>query len=170
MDAPLVSIIDGMPVVMEKMRAQHLSQVVSIETASYPDPWSLNAFMREIEESDTTVAAVAQSRGHVLGYIVAWIVMDELHIGNVAVEPQYRERGVARRMMSWLLDYAEKKRCIFSTLEVRESNQAARSLYASFGFSPVARRKSYYAYPTEDAIVMLKALREEHPDDAAGGG
>lgn len=145
-------------IVIEPMKREHLSQVLAIERASYPDPWSQNAFLKELSSSGISVPIVARREGTVLGYIVAWFVVDEAHIGNVAIANEYRRQGLGRRMMTWLLDHAVERGCTFSTLEVRLSNIPAQRLYESFGFEPVSLRKGYYTHPVEDAVVMLKVM------------
>jgi ribosomal-protein-alanine N-acetyltransferase len=145
-------------VIIERMQPKHLPEVLRIEQASYPDPWSQAAFMREIETTGITVAIVAQRAGVVLGYVVAWFIVDEAHIGNVTVAPEYRRQGTGRLMMEWLLRYAVERGCTFSTLEVRASNRGAQRLYESLGFRSAALRKAYYSHPPEDAIVMLRTL------------
>lgn len=145
-------------VIIEPMNREHLAQVLAIERSSYPDPWSQNAFLKEMDSSGISVTIVARRETVVLGYIVAWIVVDEVHIGNVAIALEFRRQGLGRRMMTWLLDRAIERGCTFSTLEVRLSNIAAQMLYATLGFQPVSRRKGYYTHPVEDAIVMLKVM------------
>lgn len=143
---------------IERMQQKHLDEVLRIEQVSYPDPWSRAGFIREIEPSRISFAIVAQRAGVVIGYVVAWLIMDEAHIGNVTVAPEKRGQGIGRTMMEWLLDQAMVRGCTFSTLEVRESNMAARRLYEQLGFRSVGRRQRYYLNPSEDAIVMLKTL------------
>lgn len=145
-------------VIIEPMNREHLQQVLAIERASYPDPWSQNAFLKEMSSSGISVPIVARREATVLGYIVAWLVVDEAHIGNVAIATEYRRQGLARRMMTCLLDHAVERGCTFSTLEVRLSNIPAQRLYESLGFQPVSRRKGYYTHPVEDAVVMLKVM------------
>ena len=143
---------------IERMQQKHLDEVLRIEQVSYPDPWSRAGFIREIEPSRISFAIVAQRAGVVIGYVVAWLIMDEAHIGNVTVAPEKRGQGIGRTMMEWLLVQAMVRGCTFSTLEVRESNMAARRLYEQLGFRSVGRRQRYYLNPSEDAIVMLKTL------------
>lgn len=111
--------------------------------------------------SGVSVAIVALVGESVTGYVVGWVVADQLHIANIAVSPGYQRRGIGNGMMTWLLEEAVRRGCTSSSLEVRESNQAARSMYSRYsrlGYHPVATRKAYYANPSEDAVVMLKKL------------
>ena len=145
------------PFVIRYMDRKHIPQVLEIEQASYPAPWSESAFKNEIE-SGTSVAIVALAGEFVAGYLVGWIVADQVHVANIAVEDVHRRMGVGTGMMAWLLDEAIRRGCTTSSLEVRESNQAARSMYSRLGYRPVALRKSFYSNPREDGVVMLKNL------------
>ncbi len=92
------------------------------------------------------------------GFLVGWVVADQVHIANIAVAVDHRRRGIGRDMMKWLLAEAVRRGCTSSTLEVRASNRAARSMYSKLGYHAVALRKSYYSNPSEHAVVMLKEL------------
>jgi ribosomal-protein-alanine N-acetyltransferase len=93
-----------------------------------------------------------------VGFIIGWFVMDELHILNLAVKPQLRRKGIGRALLSELLARARQKDCLWATLELRASNEAARALYQEFEFRQVAVRKGYYRQPKEDAVLMLMDL------------
>lgn len=143
--------------VIHEMTHEHLVEVLAIERACYPAPWSETAFSNEMA-SDVSVAIVAVAGKSVAGFLVGWIAADQLHVANIAVEVGHRRRGIGNGMMAWLLEEAVRRGCTTSTLEVRESNQAARGMYGQLGFRSVALRKSYYANPVEDAVVMVKSL------------
>ena len=145
------------PFVIRKMGSGHLPQILEIERASYPTPWSETAFANEIM-SASSVTVVAMEATTVVGFLVAWIVVDQLHVANIAAAVDHRRRGVGGAMMKWLLAEAARKGCTTSTLEVRESNRAARSMYSQLGYRSVSIRKTYYSNPPEDAVIMLKAL------------
>jgi len=145
-------------VVIGPMTPLHLPQVLEIERASYPDPWTQATFMRELNASKIAATIVAHQDDTVCGYIISWMILEEVHIGNVAVASEFRRQGIGRMMMEWLLEEGIQRGCTFSTLEVRRSNQAAQLMYQNLGFRAVACRKTYYSEPVEDAIVMLKSL------------
>src|SRR5262249_53844871 len=90
-----------------------------------------------------------------LGFLIFWLVHDELHILNVATHPSHRRRGVAWAVLEAALDRGRQNRCTLATLEVRRSNEAALSLYRAFGFRAVGIRPNYYVDEGEDAIVMV---------------
>ncbi|MDE2848338.1 MAG: ribosomal protein S18-alanine N-acetyltransferase [Gemmatimonadota bacterium] len=145
------------PFVIGKMDRSHVSQVLEIERACYPAPWSESAFHHEIT-SGTSVALVAKDAESVTGFLVGWIAADQVHVANIAVAAGYRRRCVGTGMMVRLLEEAVRRGCTSSSLEVRESNLAARSMYSRLGYHAVALRKSYYSSPAEDAVVMVKTL------------
>lgn len=143
------------PVLIRPMTEDDLPAVLKIENASYPNPWSLDSFRHEIHQSPVShffVAATAQ--GRILGYIGIWLIADEMHINNVAVAPEARRMGIARRLLDYVLDRTLFPGIVSATLEVRISNDAAVALYKSLGFVDVGMRRDYYTNPTEDAVLM----------------
>jgi ribosomal-protein-alanine N-acetyltransferase len=94
----------------------------------------------------------------VLGYVVAWFVVDEAEIANLAVSDQARRAGIGARLLDHAVGAAEQRQCRVVFLEVRESNAAARALYASRGFEVAGRRSKYYRKPVEDALVLRRGL------------
>jgi [ribosomal protein S18]-alanine N-acetyltransferase len=137
-----------------------LDQVVAIERLSFSDPWSREMFRSELQIGGGTYARVAEREGSVLGYLLAVLVVDEAHLGNLAVHPTERRSGIGQMLLDDLMETARKRGIHRVTLEVRESNQNARKFYYNNEFIDVAMRKNYYRSPVEDAIVMLRSLRE----------
>jgi ribosomal-protein-alanine N-acetyltransferase len=135
-----------------------LASVAAIERTAFSDPWSLRSF-REALDSGTVYFACARSdAGGVLGYVVAWFVADQGEIANIAVAPDHRGHGVGRALLDAALGEAAARGIAAVYLEVRDSNQRARELYASRGFEEVGRRRRYYRRPVEDAIVLRRTL------------
>ena len=97
---------------------------------------------------------MAEDGDKIAGYVVALDAADEGEILNLAVAPDGRRRGLGRELVRAILDALGKREVGQVYLEVRESNAAARALYAAFGFQDVGRRKQYYRRPVEDAIVL----------------
>ena len=128
-----------------------------------PAPWSRESFEDEITGSATARSWVVEEDGEIVAYLVSWLVTDELHIGNIAVKPELRGRGIGATLLRYSLDDAAGHGVALATLEVRMSNESAIALYRRFGFLDVAIRKGYYSDDGEDALVMLK-------DIAAGAG
>ena len=138
------------------MRRRDLkSGVMDVEGHAYPRPWSLGVFQSELDQtrSGTRHYLVAQRHGKIVGYAGVWFVAGEAHVTNVAVLPEARRRGVARKLMLAQADEVIRRECAAWTLEVRVSSTGAQELYRRFGFVPAGVRKKYYE-STEDAIVM----------------
>lgn len=143
---------------IEPMRREDVNQVLGIEREVFPVPWSRRAFLNEVEDAEISVARVARERGRVVGYAIAWKVVDELHIGNIAVAPPVQRRGVGRAILAHLLEAAQEQGLAYATLEVRISNAPAIALYERFGFRPIALRRGFYPDNGEDAMVMLREV------------
>lgn len=103
-------------------------------------------------------------RGELVGYVCFWVVFEELRLMNLAVAPHARRQGVARALVRHALSRAREQGADRALLEVRASNEAARRLYAGFGFRQVAVRAGYYTDPCEDAVLMERASLTEEDD------
>ncbi len=142
-----------------------LEAVLEIERASFTNPTSREMLCWEIEHSDVTRIWVARAPEEpVIGFCSCWLVFDELHIHTVAVRPAWRRRGIARALMEGVLRAAVGEGARRATLEVRQSNGAARGLYAGLGFVERGVRPRYYTRPIEDALILwLDELVPEGP-------
>lgn len=139
------------------MTSGHLDDVYIIETECFSHPWSKQSLEEELN-NETSLFLVAKEENEVIGYIGMSIVIDEGYIFNVAVRESYRNKGVATALINELVTYGKKNNFSFITLEVRESNLPAISLYSKFGFIKAGERKNYYSNPKENAILMTKYL------------
>ena len=137
------------------MTSGHLDDVYIIETECFSHPWSKQSLEEELN-NETSLFLVAKEENEVIGYIGMSIVIDEGYIFNVAVRESYRNKGVATSLINELVTYGKKNNFSFITLEVRESNLPAISLYSKFGFIKAGERKNYYSNPKENAILMTK--------------
>src|SRR5438128_2379055 len=145
------------------MRPEDLDEVLGIERASFSMPWSRGAFLYEMQQNRVARCWVMREDDRVVGYLCLWEVADEVHITNIAVRPECRRRGLARTLLGGILEEARQRRIKLVVLEVRPSNTEARTLYESFGFRVVGRRRGYYYDTGEDALVM-----EAEPQTATG--
>jgi ribosomal-protein-alanine N-acetyltransferase len=136
--------------------------VHAIEQASFTDPWSARDF-RECVASEV-VFLVATDAGEVAGYVIAQDAADEGEILNLAVAAGRQRRGVGRELVERALAALGDRGVERVFLEVRQSNAAARALYASLGFGEVGRRARYYRRPVEDAIVLKAAIPADGRD------
>ena len=151
-------------VIIRRMTMADVDGVAAVEAATFPHPWSRDAFVSEMKN----VAArylVAEQDGAIIGYAGAWIIIDESHITNIAVLDQYRGQGIGRRLTAGLMQYLSNLGAAYATLEVRKSNAVAQNLYVSLGFIKLGVRKRYYEDNGEDALIMVcDHMPEVDPD------
>ncbi len=150
-----------------EMNRSDVDRVLLIETESFPQPWK-RTFFEEALDSSITRAFVFEREGVVAAYIVLYAVADEAHVMNVAVDRRWRRQGLARVLMAFVIDRCNAAGVKDYFLEVRESNVPAISLYRSFGFKAVGRRKRYYSESNEDALVMQLAVGSAGAGPAVG--
>lgn len=134
---------------IEKFEEKHLDGVEKIEKTCFAHPWSREDLKNQIA-LDTSHFLVATVDGNVAGYMGLQIFGGEGYVTNVAVLPEYRKQGIAESLISEQM----KNKMSFITLEVRESNLPAISLYTKCGFKNVGIRPNFYSAPTENAIIM----------------
>ncbi len=142
------------------MEAGDIDEVLEIERESFPKPWTRPMFEGELKNpvsfSYTLKLRPREGVVEIGGYCVLWVVHGEGHILNIAVNPKYRGKGVATRLLSLMLALMKRNMVYEVFLEVRVSNEVARGLYRKFGFRESFVRKNYYG--DEDAIVMVLDL------------
>lgn len=138
----------------DDMTPADLDQVLDVERRSFPVPWSRGAFVQEVTANRFACYRVVRAGDVVVGYAGVWVIMDEAHVTNVAVHPDWRGRGLGRRLMLDLIARALNRGATRMTLEVRASNQVAQNLYAALGFRACGRRRGYYSDTNEDAVIM----------------
>lgn len=139
---------------IRKMKVSDLDEVMEIERASFPTPWSRNAFEIEITRNPNAFYIVAEFEGKVVGFAGMWITAGEGHITNIAVHPSFRRCGLGELMVLSLVQKCIAEGARGVTLEVRERNVAAQQLYRKCGFVQVGRRRRYYLDTGEDALVL----------------
>ncbi len=142
------------------MAEEDIDQVLVIEHKSFTLPWSRDAFINELTKNQFAVYLVLEDDGAVIGYCGAWIVVDEAHVTNIAVLPEYRGKKLGEALMKKMMEAAKELGAVTMTLEARVTNIAAQSLYRKLGFQNGAIRKNYYTDNQEDAIVMWVKLDE----------
>ncbi|MBI2160998.1 MAG: ribosomal protein S18-alanine N-acetyltransferase [Candidatus Rokubacteria bacterium] len=149
------------------MRPEDLDEILAIERASFSMPWSRGAFLYEMQQNRVARCWVMHEDGRVLGYLCLWEIADELHITNIAVQPTYRRQGIGRTLLRGVLEDARQRKLRLVVLEVRPSNTEARTLYETFGFRVIGRRRGYYYDTGEDALVMEADLQTAEPGTRA---
>ena len=139
------------------MNEVHVIQVAELEKRCFPDPWSERSIASELS-NQLALWLVAEDNGVVAGYIGSQTVPDESDMMNVAVHPDYRRRGIAEALVNTLCDALKERGSVSLTLEVRASNEPAKTLYEKLSFEQVGRRPNYYRNPKEDALILKKML------------
>ncbi len=144
-----------MDIKYERLKEEDLDAVLKIEQASFPVPWTRGMFEQELRISTSHFfVAKALPGKEIVGYAGYWQVVDELHLINIAVQPEYRRQGLGKHLLFYILYDGKRLGLKKATLEVRASNLAAQRLYEQLGFKNIALRKNYYADNLEDAVIM----------------
>ncbi|MBQ2747372.1 MAG: ribosomal protein S18-alanine N-acetyltransferase [Firmicutes bacterium] len=132
------------------------SEIAEMEKLCFTTPWSLESIQHEIAENKLALYVVGEVDGKVVGYVGIWLIVDEGHITNVAVHPDWRRKHIGEAIIKTLIDVTESHGVVAHTLEVRASNIPAQKLYEKFGFMSVGIRQGYYEDNGEDAIIMWR--------------
>ena len=165
-----------LPYVVEPMRLRDIKEVMEIEHDSFPSPWSARAYRYELLDNDLSHYFVVRqrqmerlglgllarigrtlrvgARSPVLGHAGFWLMAGEAHISTIAVQPDWRRRGVGELLLVAMLDRATELEADIATLEVRVSNGTAQNLYHKYGFRRVGLKRHYYRDRDEDALTM----------------
>jgi ribosomal-protein-alanine N-acetyltransferase len=139
-------------------RPEDLASVIRLENTSFSDPWSPFTLMGELEPDALRLPLVAEIDGELVGYLMAWRIVDQLHILNIATDPVRRRRGIATALLLAAAAAARDAGLVEITLEVRRSNSGARSFYHDHGFTQRGVRAGYYSDNNEDALIMSRDL------------
>ena len=139
------------------IREEDVRQIHEIEALCIAMPWSEESTLHDVKENPVARWLVLDDgSGRVMAYAGMWFVLDEAHVCNVAVHPDFRRMGYGRRILEALVDMAKANSMTLMTLEVRRSNLAAQALYHQCGFLDVGYRKRYYEDNKEDALIMYR--------------
>jgi len=136
-----------------------VAMIAELERSAFSDPWSPASFESVMDEPAAYIAVARGAESRIAGYVVAWFVADEGEIANLAVREPTRRQGIGASLLDAALSEGRRRGAQNMYLEVRESNEAARRLYASRGFDEIGRRKRYYRQPVEDAVVLRLGLK-----------
>ena len=133
----------------------HIIQVYDIESLSFNSPWSINALMDELVNSSARYVVAIKDK-KVVGFGGMWLILDEAHITNIAVHPDYRNLKIGSLILENLILAGEKEGTLAMTLEVRVSNVNAQKLYSKYNFIAAGRRKAFYQDNKEDCLIMWR--------------
>lgn len=149
---------------IEPMNKDHISQIMEIEKVSFPTPWHKRIFELEIGKP-RSFHSVFKLEDKVVGYLISWMLYDEIHILNVAIHPEHRRGGIGRKLIEYTIAHFRPKGAMTVILEVRTSNIAAQNLYEKMGFEVLRTRKKYYSDTGEDALVMMLDISGDYDND-----
>ena len=137
----------------------HLDRVAGLEKLCFSLPWSKEMFADELRSNIAHYLVAIDDKENIVGYVGMWKILDEGHITNVAVSPNYRRQGIGEKLICELINNAKRLDLVMLTLEVRKSNIAAQNLYSKYAFKEVGIRKRYYSDTNEDALIMTLELK-----------
>ena len=145
-----------MNVQLRRLEDGDLDAVDEIERASYPTPWSRAMFAAELQKPSSLAIGACLESGELVAYAIVSRYVDAWHVMNIAVTPEFRRRGIARRLLERLFEITSSDPRRGYTLEVRVSNTDAIRLYERLGFEPRGIRRGYYTDNREDALIMWR--------------
>jgi [ribosomal protein S18]-alanine N-acetyltransferase len=149
------------------MGLKDLPEVLELERICFSDPWAPEAFREEVRRGSQGLNRVLRVDGRLCAYSISWVVADEVHLANLAVDPLCRRQGLAAALLDDLLAEGRRRRASVVWLEVRAGNQAAIRLYEKYGFRRMYVRKNYYTRQREDALVMVRPVPPEEEQSRA---
>lgn len=147
--------------IKELKKEKYIDIIYKLETKIFTDPWTKKMIKGEFNSKLAVVLGVINSKTkELVGYSFLFNIYDEIHINNIAVKKNYRGKGLGKKLLDYIINYGKENYFSRITLEVRDSNKSALKLYYQNGFMIVSRRKGYYSNPKEDALVLMKNLKE----------
>ncbi len=144
-----------MEIKIQRMQKSDVDNVINIEEKAYGEHhWSKESFLNELSNDLARYYAAFDLDGNLVGYAGCWQILEEVHITNIAVSPDFRRQKIGERLLRQIIDDCYKNKAKYITLEVRVSNNAAIKLYEKYGFKSLGTRKGYYQNNNEDALIM----------------
>ena len=144
-------------IIVRELKVEDSAAVAEMEQQIFSDSWSEKSVLETVQQKQS-VCFAAEKAGHLLGYLLAYHAADEAEIARIAVQKEARRQGVAGKLMQALEHYCEEHKMEKLLLDVRESNEAARSFYTKNGFVEDGIRQGFYTNPSEDAVLMSRQL------------
>lgn len=144
-------------IIVRELKVEDSAAVAEMEQQIFSDPWSEKSVMETVQQKQS-VCFAAEKAGHILGYLLVYHAADEAEIARIAVQKEARRQGAAGKLMQALEHYCEERKMEKLLLDVRESNEAARSFYTKNGFVEDGIRQGFYTNPSEDAVLMSRQL------------
>lgn len=146
---------DVLSIKIKPMEKSDIDSVIAIEEKAYgPHHWSKESFMGELSNELAKYFSVFSENGDLIAYCGCWQILEEAHITNIAVDPDFRQKHIGEAMLKTIIDECYKNMAKYITLEVRVGNKPAIGLYEKYGFKSLGTRKGYYQDNNEDALIM----------------
>lgn len=140
---------------IQPMRQTDIDDVIAVEAAAYGDHhWSRESFFNELSNELAKYYCAFDESGKLIGYAGSWHILEEAHLTNIAVSPDFRRKKVGESLLLSVINDCLKEGVKYITLEVRVSNTSAINLYEKYGFKSLGTRKGYYQNNNEDALIM----------------
>jgi [ribosomal protein S18]-alanine N-acetyltransferase len=160
-------------IIERTLSERDLDEIVAIEVASFSNPWTRQMYVRELQNPDVSFLYVLRMAGdkdgraaQTAGFCAFWLVLDEIHINNLAVRAEYQGQGLGTALLKHVLEAGASRGAERATLEVRRSNAPALRLYERLGFTVAATRPNYYVSPPEDALILWRGVMKESRSSA----
>lgn len=144
-------------IIVRELKVEDSAAVAEMEQQIFSDSWSEKSVLETVQQKQS-VCFAAEKAGHLLGYLLAYHAADEAEIARIAVQKEARRQGAAGKLMQALEHYCEEHKMEKLLLDVRESNEAARSFYTKSGFVEDGIRQGFYVNPSEDAVLMSRQI------------
>lgn len=142
-----------------RMEESDIAAVAALDTICQGHPWVSGHFRDELARGDEGFARVmVDSRDEIVGFVCCWVVLDEMHVGTISVDPAARRGGLGKSMISQAHEWAVGRGATAAHLEVRAGNVGAIAMYESMGYRRVGVRRGYYADNGEDAVLYFAEL------------
>jgi ribosomal-protein-alanine N-acetyltransferase len=145
---------------IQRLQLRDLSAIEQIEKRAYPTPWSRSMFASELAKPSSICLGAFEGE-RLAGYLIVSRYVDAWHVMNVAVDPDFRRRGIAKTLLGELFALTLDDGRRGYTLEVRVSNAGAIALYEQLGFHSSGIRRGYYTDNREDAMIMWRDAKRE---------
>lgn len=139
------------------MQSDDVFEVMRIEEASFDEPWAEIHFYFDLF-GKTSYNWVLTVEEKIRAYVCFWLIVDEIHLNNIAVDPDFRRQGLAQKILNKMIQFAIEHKAAFITLEVNEHNDKAKKFYEKNGFKQVGKRLKYYQHDQADALIMTMEM------------
>jgi ribosomal-protein-alanine N-acetyltransferase len=153
---------------IRRMTVEDVPIVAQLDQLSFTLPWTEHSFHFEVTSNPASRCWVAEHAGGIVGVVVAWLLVDDMHIATIATHPDFRRQGIAQALLAHVLKLGADEGAVSSFLEVRESNLAAQAMYRKLGYEVTGRRPHYYKDNGEDAILMTLENLQDRVDTETG--